>query len=79
MHGCRNISVGIVPGYGALRPTVRSSNPGKTKNVLFSMLFREVDGPTQPPINGQVETLSPAIKRTKREADHPPPTSALMT
>jgi hypothetical protein len=50
-----------------------SSSPGRVKNVLFSISFRRVQGPTQPPIQ-----WGPGVKLQGREADHSPPTSAVI-
>jgi hypothetical protein len=53
-----------------------SSSPGRTKNFLLSTSSRLVLGPTQPPLQWVPGILSPGVKRSGREADHPPPTSA---
>jgi hypothetical protein len=58
------------------RPRGRSSSPGRVKNFLFSTSSRRALRPTQPAIEWVPEALSPAIKRSGREADHSPPTSA---
>jgi hypothetical protein len=54
----------------------RSSRPGRVKNFLFSKSSRPALGPTQPPIQWVLGALSPMVKRSGREADHSPPTSA---
>jgi hypothetical protein len=43
--------------------------------VLFSTSSRPVLGPTQPPIQWVPGTLSPGVKRPRREANNSPPTS----
>jgi hypothetical protein len=53
------------------RPRSRSSSPGRVKNFVFSTSSRPALGPTQLPIQ-----WVPGVKRTGREADHSPPTSA---
>jgi hypothetical protein len=45
------------------------------KNFLFSMLSRQVLGPTQTPIQWVPGALSPGVKRQGRETDHSPPTT----
>jgi hypothetical protein len=54
----------------------RSSNSGRVKNFLFSKSPRPTPGSTQPPIQWVPVALSPGLKRSGREADHSPPTSA---
>jgi hypothetical protein len=54
----------------------RNSSPGGGKNFHFSMLSRQALGPIQPPIQWVPRSLSPGVKRSGREADHSPPTSA---
>jgi hypothetical protein len=46
------------------------------KNFIFSTSSRPVLGSTQPPIQWVPGALSPGVKRSGREADHSPPTSA---
>jgi hypothetical protein len=58
------------------RPRCRSSSPGRVKNFHFSMSSRPALGSTKPPIQWVRGTLSSEIKRSGREADHSPPTSA---
>jgi hypothetical protein len=47
------------------------SSPGRVKNFLFSTFSRQAMGSTQPPIQWVL-----GVKRSEREADHSPPTSA---
>jgi hypothetical protein len=54
----------------------RSSSPDGGKNFHFSISSRPALGFTQPPIQLEPGALSPGVKRTGREADHSPPTSA---
>jgi hypothetical protein len=65
----RDSAVGIATGYG-------SSSPGRIKNFLFSTSSRPALKPTQPPIQWVPEALSLGVKRSGREVDHSPPTSA---
>jgi hypothetical protein len=51
------------------RPRGRSSNPGRSKNFLFSTSSRPALGPTQTPIQWVPGVLSPGLKRQRREAD----------
>jgi hypothetical protein len=48
---------------------------GGGKNFYFSMSSIPLLGPTQPPIQWVVGTLSLGVKRQGREADHSPPSS----
>jgi hypothetical protein len=43
---------------------------------LFTTASRTARGPTQPPIQGVLGVLSLGVKRSGREADHSPPSSA---
>jgi hypothetical protein len=43
---------------------------------LFTTTSRTALGPTQPPIKWVLESLSLGVKRSGREADHSPPSSA---
>jgi hypothetical protein len=54
----------------------RSSSLGRAKNFLFSKSSRPALGATQLPIQWVPGALSPAVKRSGREADHSTPTSA---
>jgi hypothetical protein len=58
------------------RPRGRGSSPGRVKNFFFSTSARLALGPTQPPIQWVLGSLSPGVKRQGREADHSPPASA---
>jgi hypothetical protein len=58
------------------RPSGWSSSPGGGKIFHFSMSSRLALDPTQPPIQRVPGTLSPGVKRLRREVDHSPPTSA---
>jgi hypothetical protein len=49
----------------------RSSSPSRVKNFLFSTSSRPALGSTKLPLQ-----WIPGVKRTRREADHLPPTSA---
>jgi hypothetical protein len=60
------------------RPRGRSSSPVRGKNFHFSMSSRQAMGPNQPPIQWVLGALSPEVKRPGREADHSPPTSAVV-
>jgi hypothetical protein len=53
-----------------------NSSLGRVKNFLFSTSSRPALGSTHPPSQWIPGVLSPEIKRSGREADHPPPTSA---
>jgi hypothetical protein len=74
------------PGYRSLysewlwagRPRYRSSSSGRGKNFHFSMSSRLALGPTQPPIQWVQGVLSLRVKWSMREADHSPPTSAVV-
>jgi hypothetical protein len=50
-------------------------SPAGTRDFLFFKKFTSVLGPTQPPVQWALGTLSPEVKRLAREADHPPPSS----
>jgi hypothetical protein len=63
----RDSSVGIATGYG-LEDQI---DPGRVKNVHFSILSRPALRSTQPRIK-----WVPGVKVQGREADHLPPTSA---
>jgi hypothetical protein len=72
----RDSSVGIATGYGLDDRGVRSSSPGRVRNLLFYTSSRPALASTQPPIQWVPRALSPGVKREGREADHSPPTSA---
>jgi hypothetical protein len=65
----RDISVGIVTGYGL---DGRGSIPGRGKIFLFSIASRPVLRPTQPPIKWVPGAISLGVKRPGCEADHSP-------
>jgi hypothetical protein len=65
-----------VTDYGLDGLGERSSSPGRGKLSLLAMSSRPVLGPSPPPIQWIPGALSPGVKRTGREADHSPPTSA---
>jgi hypothetical protein len=54
----------------------RSSRPGRANNSLFFVLSRPALGPTQPPTQWVPGSISPGVKRQRREANHSPPISA---
>jgi hypothetical protein len=54
----------------------RSLSPGRVKNFHFSTSSRPALRSTQPPIQWVPGALSTGVKRSGREADHSPPTSA---
>jgi hypothetical protein len=58
------------------RPRGRSLIPGMIKNFLFSMSSRPALGPTQHSIQWVLAVISLGIKRSVREADNSPPSSA---
>jgi hypothetical protein len=60
----------------AARPKGRSPSPGRVKNFLFSTASRPALGPSQPPTQWVLGTVSPVVKRPGHEADHSPPASA---
>jgi hypothetical protein len=60
--------------FGRLRG--RNLSPGRSKHFFISTSSRTILGPTQPPIKLIPGALSPRVKRSGREADHVPPTSA---
>jgi hypothetical protein len=53
-----------------------SSSPDRITNFLLSTSSRLALEPIQPPTQWIAAALSPGIKRSRREADHSPPTSA---
>jgi hypothetical protein len=68
LHG---IGVGIATGYGQ---EVRGSIPGKGKIVFLSTASRPTLG-VHTPFSGYGGSF-PGVKRTGRNADHSPPSSA---
>jgi hypothetical protein len=68
-----NGSVGITSGYG------RDSIPSVGKIFSSPQRPRLTLGPTQPPSQWILRTLSPAGKRLGREADHSLPSGAELT
>jgi hypothetical protein len=62
--------VGIASGYGLDDRRVG------VKNFFFSMSFRQVVGPTQPPIRWVPGALPLGAKRPRRETEHLPSYSA---
>jgi hypothetical protein len=75
MNNERNLdsSVGIVTGYGLGGP---GSITGRGKNFFFSIASIPGLAPTQPPIQWVPEDLSSGVKRSGREANRSPPSSA---
>jgi hypothetical protein len=66
----------VIDWLRAGRPKGRSSSLSKVKNFLFSTSSILALGPTHPPKQWVPGTLSPEVKRPRREADHSFPTSA---
>jgi hypothetical protein len=71
--GSRDSLVGIVTGYRLDDLAV-----GFRVSVGQDISHRKAVkiGPSQPPIQWVTEALYPGLKRSRREADHSPPTSA---
>jgi hypothetical protein len=65
----RDSAVGIATGYGLNDGGVGVRVPVGAR-IFFSLV------PTQPPIQWVPGAISPRVKRSGREADHSPPTSA---
>jgi hypothetical protein len=59
----------VATGYGP------GSIPGKGKIFVFSTTTRLDLGLVQPPIQWVPGTITPGLRRPRREADHSPPTS----
>jgi hypothetical protein len=74
VDGSRGSSVNTVTNLRAGRPGFDSRH--KRGPFLFATASRPVLGPTQPLIQCVPGALSPGVKRTGREADHSPPSSA---
>jgi hypothetical protein len=70
---CKKCAIRLPTGYGV---DGRGSNPGRGKIFMFSTASRPAMGPTQPPIQWVPGTISPGLKRPKREGDNSPPSSA---
>jgi hypothetical protein len=70
MQACAQIIYNVYTSRG------RSSSPGRVKIFLFSKSSRSALGFTQLPIQWVPGALSPRVKRSAREANHSPPTSA---
>jgi hypothetical protein len=70
----RGSVVGIATGYGLDDWGVGVRVPAGPR--IFSTSSRLVVGSTQPLIQWVPGALSPRVKRSRREADHSPPTSA---
>jgi hypothetical protein len=66
--------IGTATGYGL---EGRCSIPSGRK-ILFSIEHSLVPEPTQPPTQWALWALSLGIKRSGREADHSPPSSAVF-
>jgi hypothetical protein len=62
--------------YYYSRDSAVSIATGRVKNFLFFTSSRPALGHTQPPIQCVPRALSPGVKRSGREADHSPSTSA---
>jgi hypothetical protein len=50
--------------------------PAGTRDFFFATASRLARGATQPPIELILRALSPRVKRSRREADNSPPSSA---
>jgi hypothetical protein len=73
---CRDISVGMALRYGL---DDRGSGFDARRGLgifLFTTASRPALGPTQPPIQWVPGALSLGVKRSGREVDHSPPSSA---
>jgi hypothetical protein len=68
--------VGIETGYGLDCQGGLSSSRDRVKIFLFYRSSRPALGPTPPSIQWAPGVLSQGVKRSRREADHSPPTSA---
>jgi hypothetical protein len=73
----RDTSVGIALGYGLDDQGSRVRFPAGAGNFSITA-SRTALGPTQPPIQWVPEALSLGAKRPRREADHSPPSSAVV-
>jgi hypothetical protein len=72
----RGSSVGIALGYGLDDWSSRVRFPTGTGNVSLHHRVQNCFGATQPHINWVPGTPSLGVKRSGREADHSPPSSA---
>jgi hypothetical protein len=54
----------------------QGSIPGSAIFLLFFTASRPALGPTQPPVQWVLGAISPGVKRTGRETDHPPTSTA---
>jgi hypothetical protein len=69
----RDSSLGTTADYGLDGPNSINQH---LKIFVSSTRCRQILGPTQPHIQWVPGTLVPGVKRTAREADHSPPSSA---
>jgi hypothetical protein len=74
----RDSSVGIATGYGLDDRRAGVPVPGGSKYFHFSISSRPALGSTQPPIKWVRGGPFQGVKRQGREADHSPPTSAVV-
>jgi hypothetical protein len=72
----RDSAVGTATSYWLDHRGLEVRVPVGVKNFHFSMSFRLALGSTQPPTQCIPEVLSPGVKRSGREAEHSPQTSA---
>jgi hypothetical protein len=54
----------------------QGSIPGRGKRFFYSTASRPALGPTQPPVQSEIEAFSQRVKRPGHEADHSLPYSA---
>jgi hypothetical protein len=73
----RDSSVGIALGYGLDDRGSRVWFPAGARN-FFTTASRTALGPTHPPIHWVPGALSLGVKQLGREADHSPPSSAVV-
>jgi hypothetical protein len=72
----RDSSVGIAIGYGLDDRMIGVRFPAGVGIFLFDTMSRPALGPTEPPIQWVLGTLSLGVKGPGREADYSPPSSA---
>jgi hypothetical protein len=72
----RDRAVGLATDYGMEDWGIRSSSPGRVKNIICSTTSRPALGPTQPPIQWVAGALSKGVMQPGRVAHHSTPTSA---